>query len=499
MQERENFGSRIGFILVSAGCAVGLGNVWKFPYICGQNGGAAFVLIYLIFLVVLGLPILICEYAVGRGSQYGPAKSFDQLEQPGTKWHGFKWFSILGNYLLMMFYTMVGGWMLYYVYLTATDALNQKDAEGIAQVFDTMLQKPDTMTFWMLIAVFIALGVCAIGLQNGIEKVSKVMMSSLIVLIVVLAVHSVVLPDAVEGVKFYLIPNLDAIEERGLGTVVFDAMTHAFFTLSVGMGSMQIFGSYLKKDNTLVGEAASVVALDTFVAIMAGFIIIPACFAYGVQPDAGPSLLFITLPSVFSHMAAGKIWGICFFVFMSFAALSTIIAVFENIISFYMDQWGWERSRAVWLNVILIPVLSMPAVLGFSSWSQVQPMGVGSTIMDLEDFLVSYNILPLGSLVYVLFCTRKNGWKWDLFVEEVNIGKGKKLSNSLRFYMTYILPAIIVFIYLKGYYEIFAPKGRNVLIGWMIFAAVLLIGIYAVALKPLGKPLGTGKNGSWDT
>lgn len=482
MQERENFGSRIGFILVSAGCAVGLGNVWKFPYICGENGGAAFVLIYLAFLLILGLPILICEYAAGRGSKRGPARAFDKLERPGTIWHSVKWFSILGNYLLMMFYTMVGGWMLYYVYLSFTDKFSSGNNEAIKNAFDSMLKEPDTMTFWMMIAILLSLGVCAIGLQNGIEKVSKVMMSILIVLIIVLAVHSITLSGAVKGVKFYLVPNLQAIHDRGLGTVIFDAMTHAFFTLSVGMGSMHIFGSYLKKDNTLVGEAASVVVLDTFVAIMSGLIIIPACFAYGVEPDAGPSLLFITLPSVFSNMSGGKLWGICFFVFMSFAALSTIIAVFENIISFYMDQWNWSRKKAVLLNVVLIPVLSMPAVLGFSEWSHIQPMGAGTNIMDLEDFLVSYNILPLGSLVYVLFCTRKNGWGWGRFLEEVNTGKGRKLSDALRIYMSYVLPAIIVVVYLKGYYDTFSEKGLMSLIFWMIFALILLAAILVVTL-----------------
>lgn len=485
MQERESFGSRLGFILVSAGCAVGLGNVWKFPYICGQNGGAAFVLIYLMFLVVLGLPILICEFAVGRGSLKGPARAYDVLEKDGSKWHFFKWFSIFGNYLLMMFYTMVGGWMLYYVYLMVTGALTtDKSVEAeslIADTFENMLSQPATMTLWMAIAVLISLGVCALGLQNGIEKISKVMMSLLIVLITVLAFHSLLLPNAMEGVKFYLIPNLSVIKDRGIGPVVFDAMTHAFFTLSIGMGSMEIFGSYLKKENTIVSEARNVVILDTFVALMAGFIIIPACFAYKIQPDAGPSLLFITLPSVFNHMAGGRIWGTCFFVFMSFAALSTIIAVFENIISFYMDQLNWSRTKSVLLNIILIPVLSMPAILGFSVLSEIQPMGAGSTIMDLEDFLVSYNILPLGSMVFVLFCTRKNGWGWNSFLEEVNAGKGSKLSNGLRFYMSYILPAIIVVIYLKGYYDIFSPKGIPTLIFWMVFALLLLAAIFCIA------------------
>lgn len=480
MQERENFGSRLGFILVSAGCAVGLGNVWKFPYICGENGGAAFVIIYLGFLAVLGLPVLICEYAVGRGSQRGPARSYDVLEQSGTKWHGLKWFAIIGNYLLMMFYTMVGGWMLYYVYAIASGRALSQNSDKIEAVFTDMLKQPGLMTGWMLLAILVSLGVCAIGLQKGIEKVSKVIMSLLILLIIVLAVHSLLLPNSMSGVRFYLVPNMNAIHDRGLGAVVFDAMTHAFFTLSVGMGSMQIFGSYLKKENTLVDEAASVVVLDTFVALMAGLIIIPACFAYNVEPDAGPSLLFITLPNVFSHMSGGRIWGVLFFIFMSFAALSTIIAVFENIVSFYMDQWKFSRRRSVLINVILIPVLSMPAVLGFSKWSQLQPMGVGSTIMDLEDFLVSYNILPLGSLVFVLFCTKKNGWGWDGFLKEVNTGKGHKMAEWLRIYMKYILPAIIVIVYLKGYYDTFSGKGRVTLISWMVFAVILLIAIFGV-------------------
>lgn len=483
MQERESFGSRLGFILVSAGCAVGLGNVWKFPYICGENGGAAFVLIYLLFLIILGLPLLICEFAVGRGSNKGPAKSYDVLESKGSKWHVFKWSAIAGNYLLMMFYTMVGGWMLCYVYQTASGALSNLTVDEVGGKFGSMLESPGTMTFWMVVAVLISLGICALGLQNGIEKITKIMMTLLIILIVVLAVHSLTLPNAMEGVKFYLVPNLDAIKERGLGTVVFDAMTHAFFTLSIGIGSMQIFGSYLKKDNTLVGEAKSVVALDTFVALMAGLIIIPACFAHGVQPDAGPSLLFVTLPNVFDSMSGGLIWGTCFFVFMSFAALSTIVAVFENIIAFYMDQLGWSRKKAVALNLILIPVLSLPAVLGFSVWSGIQPMGAGSSIMDLEDFLVSYNLLPLGSMVYVLFCTRKNGWGWRRFVDEVNTGKGSKLSNGLRSYMSYILPAVITVVYLKGYYDTFESKGTGVLIGWMCFAVALLAVIFSIAFR----------------
>lgn len=483
MEQREKFGSRLGFILVSAGCAVGLGNVWKFPYICGINGGATFILIYLAALILLGLPILICEFAVGRGSGRGPARSYDVLEPQGEKWHLFKWPSITGNYLLMMFYTMVGGWMLRYVYMLGSGNLEGRDQGEIAAAFGEMLEKPWTMTFWMILAVTLSLGVCVIGLEKGIEKITKIMMSLLILLILILVIRSMTLPNAMEGVRFYLVPNGNAIRERGLGPVIFDAMTHAFFTLSIGVGSMQIFGSYLEKDNTLLSESTNVVCLDTFVALMAGLIIIPACFAFGIQPDSGPSLLFITLPNVFNHMSAGRIWGTCFFLFMAFAALSTIIAVFENIIAFYMDQFSWSRKKAVLLNLFLIPVLSLPAVLGFSILSGIQPMGAGSTIMDLEDFLVSYNILPIGSMVYVMFCTRKNGWGWDGFTQETNTGKGKPIPNGLRVYMAYVLPMIITVIYLKGYYDIFEPMGRGALTFWMSFAVVLLAAVFFVVRK----------------
>ncbi len=481
MKEREVFGSRLGFILVSAGCAVGLGNVWKFPYICGINGGAAFILVYLFFLIALGYPILTCEFSIGRGSMMGPSKSYDTLEPKGTKWHLFKWFSIIGNYTLMMFYTVVGGWMLYYAYRYATGSIASAQGDEISTAFTDMLASPSTLILWMIIAVLIAFSVCSLGLQNGVERITKIMMSLLIVLIVVLAVHSMVLPNAAKGIKFYLVPNLDSIKSRGLGPFIFDAMTHAFFTLSVGIGAMAIFGSYLKKTHTIGTEARNVVALDTFVALMAGFIIIPACFAYNVEPDAGPSLLFITLPNVFNHMMMGRFWGLCFFIFMSFAALSTIIAVFENIISFYMDMGNWTRRKAVAFNIVFIIILSLPAVLGFNILSNIQPIGPGSSIMDLEDFLVSYNLLPLGSMIAVLFCTRKNGWTYDKFLEECNTGRGIRFPRALKFYMAYILPAIIVVVYLKGYYDTFAKLGRTTLTGWMIFAIVLLAIIFGIA------------------
>lgn len=491
MKERETFGSRLGFILVSAGCAVGLGNVWKFPYICGQYGGAAFIVIYLLFLAILGLPILICEFAVGRGSQRGMGRAFEQIEQKGTSWHRLKWISIFGSYLLMMFYTMVGGWMLFYAYKTISGQMDGLSPEQVQNTFNRMLGSVPAMTGWMVLVVLLAFAICGMGLQKGIEKITKIMMSILIILMVVLAVHSLVLPDAMAGVKFYLVPDFSLVKQYGIGTVVYAAMSHAFFTLSVGIGAMEIFGSYLKRERSLFGESVGILCLDTSVALMAGFIIIPACFAYGIKPDAGPSLLFITLPNVFNHMAGGRIWGVGFFLFMSFAALSTIVAVFENILSFYMDMGGWERKKAVAVNVILIIALSMPAVLGFNLLSGIQLMGPGSTVMDVEDFLVSYNLLPLGSMVFVLFCVKKNGWGWDKFLTEVNTGEGRKLPSSaaLQFYMKYILPLIIIIVYLKGYYDTFKGYGTVTLVAWMVFAVVLLCAIMAVTLKAPAKKM----------
>lgn len=481
MKGREKFGSRLGFILVSAGCAVGLGNVWKFPYICGQYGGAVFILVYLLFLLMLGLPILICEFSVGRGSGKGISNAFDELQPEGQKWQRFKWAGMAGNYLLMMFYSMVGGWMLYYAYKTATGQLTGLNVDQITGVFDMMKESVPTLIFWTVVAVVLAFGICSLGMKNGVEKITKIMMSLLIVLMVVLAGHSLVLKGAGEGLRFYLIPDFSQVQKNGIGNMVFAAMSHAFFTLSVGMGSMEIFGSYLEKKNTIASEAVNVVLVDTFVAITAGFIIIPACFAFGIKPDAGPSLLFLTLPSVFSDMPGGRIWGTCFFVFMSFAALSTIIAVYENILSFYMDGLQWERKKAIKLNIVLIIVLSLPAILGYNVLSHIQPLGAGSNIMDLEDFLVSYNILPLGSMIFVLFCTRKNGWGWDRFLQEANTGKGICVKQVLRFYMSVILSLIIVIVYLKGYYDFFVGQGIVVLTFWMIFAIVLLFLIWTIS------------------
>lgn len=482
MAKRDKFASRLGFILVSAGCAIGIGNVWKFPYICGMYGGAAFIVIYLIFLLILGLPILICEFSVGRGSQLGMGRAFEKLEPAGTKWHRLKWISIFGSFLLMMFYTMVGGWMLYYAYLELTGKMTGLDSAGVANVFSEMLSQPQTMGLWALIAIVVSFGICALGVKNGVEKITKIMMSCLIVLMLVLAVHSVFLPNASEGIKFYLVPDFKSVVSKGIGTSIFAAMSHAFFTLSIGIGAMEIFGSYLDKKKKLTGEAVNIVLLDTFVALMAGFIIIPACFSFGVEPDSGPSLLFITLPNLFNNMAGGRIWGTMFFIFMSFAALSTIVAVFENIIAAFMDMNGWSRKKAVGVNFLLVTVLSVPAIIGFNLLSKFQPLGEGSSIMDLEDFLVSYNLLPLGSLVFVMFCVRKNGWGFDNFIKEANTGSGVSLPKWIRFYMSYILPVIVIVIYLKGYYDTFASQGTGTLIAWMCFAVLLLAIIFGISI-----------------
>lgn len=478
MREREKFGSRLGFILVSAGCAVGLGNVWKFPYMCGKYGGAAFILIYLVFLVLLGFPIMVCEFSVGRGSQKSCATSFKTLEPEGTRWHKYGYLGMAGNYLLMMFYTMVSGWMLYYCYRCVTGEFTSSPLtiEEVSAKFASMTSSAGTLTLWTVIAIVLAFGICAKGLKNGVEKITKVMMLCLLVLIAALAVNSLLLPNAMQGVKFYLVPDFKAVVENGIGNVVFGAMSQAFFTLSIGIGSMAIFGSYLGKERSLTGETLSIGILDTFVALMAGLIIIPACFSFGIEPDAGPSLIFITLPNIFNRMAGGQIWGSLFFLFLSFAALSTVVAVFENIISFAMDLWGWSRKKSVAVNIAAIILLSLPCVLGFNLLSFLKPLGEGSNIMDLEDFLVSNNLLPLGSIVYLAFCTFRNGWGWDNFIEEANSGEGIKFPTKIKWYMTYILPFIVVLIYLKGYYDMFAPKGPVYLISWLA-VAVLFLGV----------------------
>lgn len=447
---RERLGSRLGFILLSAGCAIGIGNVWKFPYMAGQCGGGAFVLIYLFFLAILGIPVMTMEFAMGRASQKSPVRLYQKLEPAGSKWHIHGYVAMIGNYLLMMFYTTVAGWMLQYFVETARGAYVGADTAQVAELFGSMLSNPKAMTVYMAIVVAIGFGVCSFGLKNGLERITKVMMLALLAIMVVLAVNSILMDGGSEGLKFYLLPDFERMREIGIGNVVSGAMNQAFFTLSLGIGAMAIFGSYIGKERALLGEAVNVALLDTFVAIASGLIIFPACFAYGVQPDSGPQLIFITLPNIFNHIPLGRLWGSLFFLFMSFAALSTVLAVFENIISCNIDLFGWSRKKTCLVNAVLMFVLSLPCVLGFNVLSGIQPLGDGSTLMDLEDFLVSNLLLPLGSLLFILFCVTRYGWGWKNFMEEANEGRGLKVANWMRGFMKFVLPIIVLVILIMG-------------------------------------------------
>jgi len=455
MQQRENLASRLGFILISAGCAIGLGNVWRFPYIVGQYGGALFVLIYLFFLVILGIPVMSMEFSVGRASRRSIASSFHVLEPKGSKWHVFGSLGFLGNLMLLMFYTTIAGWMLIYFVKSASGAFAGMDAAAVGGVFEALTLNPALMTVGMVASVAIGMAVCGMGLQNGVERIPKWMMLALLAIMVILAARSVTLPGAAEGLRFYLMPNLSVFERYSVHEVVFAAMGQSFFTLSLGIGSMAIFGSYIGKERSLVGEAVNITLLDTFVAITAGLIIFPACAAYGVAADSGPGLIFVTLPNVFNNMAGGRLWGSLFFVFLSFAALSTVIAVFENIVAGAMEKWNWSRKRAVLVCGVVLMVLSLPCILGFNVLSGFQPLGEGSGVLDLEDFIVSNNLLPLGSLIYVLFCVSPWGWGWKNYLAEANTGKGIVMPRQLRIYLTYILPLIILYIFVSGYIGIF--------------------------------------------
>ncbi len=459
---REKLGSRLGFILLSAGCAIGIGNVWKFPYMAGQYGGGIFVLIYLFFLLVMGVPVLTMEFSLGRAAQKSPVKMYQQLEKPGHKWHIHGWLAVIGNYILMMFYTSVCGWMLYYFVSTALGKMNGLDSIGISQYYDSLMGNAPVMLIFTVIAIIIGFIVCSFSLQKGLERITKFMMTALLVIMVVLAINSIFLKGGSDGLKFYLLPSLDSIREVGDGNLVkgfFDvvvgAMNQAFFTLSLGIGSMAIFGSYLNKDRSLLGEAINVSLLDTFVAITSGLIIFPACFAYGVQPDSGPPLIFKTLPNIFNNLPLGQLWGSLFFVFMSFAALSTVFAVFENIIACTMDMFNISRKKSCLINCGLMLILCLPCVFGFNLLSGITPFGAGSNIMDLEDFIVSNILLPLGSLTFVIFCTLRYGWGWDKFKEEANTGKGAKVKDWMRNYMTFVLPAIIILVFIVGMINFF--------------------------------------------
>ncbi len=454
MKERETFGSRLGFLLISAGCAIGLGNVWRFPYIVGEYGGAAFVLVYLFFLIVMGLPIMVMEFSVGRASRKSVICSFQELEPKGSKWHIYGWFGLAGNYLLMMYYTTIAGWLLVYFIRMAKGDFVGLDAAGVSNAYAGLTADVKTQTIFMAIVVLIGMAICIRGLKDGVEKVNKVMMVCLLVILVVLAVRSIALPGAEAGLEFYLKPDINALMynaegEFRLGEAVYAAMGQAFFTLSLGIGAIAIFGSYIGKERRLMGEALNVTILDTFVAFVAGLIIFPAAFAFNVQPDSGPNLIFITLPNVFNSMPGGRLWGALFFIFMSFAAMSTVTAVFENILSCCMDKWGWSRNKAVAINLVLILILSMPCLLGYNVLSGVKILG--SDIMGFEDFIVSNNLLPIGSIIYLLFCVSKRGWGFKNFLKEADSGEGLKFPAGLEFYFRWILPIIVLIIFIVGY------------------------------------------------
>lgn len=449
--EREKLASRMGFILLSAGCAIGIGNVWRFPYITGLYGGGMFVLLYLFFLIAMGVPVMTMEFAVGRASRKSIVKSFTELEKPGQKWHLNGYLGMAGNYLLMMFYTTVAGWMLYYFYQMLTGKFTGKDMQQVAGMFQEMLDSPLILVVVMVIIVTAGILLCSLGLQQGVERITKIMMAMLLVIIVILAVRGMTLEGGAEGLKFYLLPDAARMKEVGILETVTAAMNQAFFTLSLGIGAMAIFGSYIDKKRTLLGESINIAILDTFVAIVSGLIIFPTCFAFGISPDKGPSLIFITLPNVFNHMAAGRIWGTLFFLFMTFAAFSTILAVFENIICCGMELFHWSRKKSCLINFFLLIVLSLPCVFGFNLWSFVQPMGAESTILDLEDFIVSNVILPIGSLWYLLFCVTRYGWGFDNYMKEANTGNGLKVPKWIRVYVTFILPVLLIFLIVQGW------------------------------------------------
>ena len=452
MKERESFSTRLGFILVSAGCAIGIGNVWKFPYLVGENGGGFFVLLYFIFLLILGVPVMTMEFAIGRKSRKSGAEGFREIEKKGTKWHFIGYIATIGCYLLMMFYTSVSGWMLSYFWKFLCGTFNQTmDKTAVASVFSEMLSSPVDSLVFMSVSVVVGIIVCALGLKNGVEKITKLMMSGLLILIIVLAFHSLTLPGAMEGLKFYLVPSVNAVKDKGILSVIVAAMNQAFFTLSLGIGSMEIFGTYMSKENTLLSESFRISLLDTFVAVVSGLIIFPSCFSFNVSPDSGPSLIFVTLPNIFVNMKGGRVWGTLFFVFMSFASLSTVIAVFENIIASFMDNFGWSRKKSVIINFIGLFVLSIPCALENNLLKGITILG-NKGVLDSWDFLVSNLLLPGGSIAIILFCIWKNGWGWDGYLEETNTGKGimMKRNKVMKIYLGVILPLLVLIVMILG-------------------------------------------------
>ena len=449
------FSSRLGFILVSAGCAIGLGNVWRFPFITGKYGGASFVVLYLIFLALLGLPIMVAEFAVGRASVHSPAKAFNVLEPKGTYWHKYKYIMIAGNVLLMMYYTTISGWMFYYFYKMLTGAFEGRTPTQVEAVLGGLLQDPQTMTALLLFVILLGFFVCYLGVQAGVERITKVIMSLLLLLIFLLAINSLLLPGSEAGLRYYLFPDFTRLSQYSWNEVIFNAMGQAFFTLSLGIGALAIFGSYIGKEKRLTGEAIWIIVLDTFVALMAGLIIFPACFSYGINPGAGPNLLFVTLPNVFNHMFLGRFWGSLFFLFMIFASLSTVIAIFEFITGCFVELTGLDRKTIIRRAIPVLFLLSLPCALGFNVWSGFQPFGPGSGVLDLEDFIVSNNLLPLGSIVYMTFCTSRYGWGWKNFIQETDTGSGLRFPKWLQVYVTYILPLIVLYILVNGYMATF--------------------------------------------
>ena len=454
-RSRESFGSRLGFIFLSAGCAIGLGNVWRFPFITGQYGGAAFVLIYILFLLLLAMPIMVMEFAVGRASQRSMSRSFTVLRPENRVWGLWGYIGWFGNYMLMMFYTVVTGWMLAYAWYSAAGRLDGITAEQVGATFGALLADPGELVLWMTMAIAIGFMVCWAGLQKGVERITKAMMCGLLAIMMALAIRSLTLPGAEKGLEFYLKPDFDKLVSSGLWTTIYAALGQAFFTLSLGIGAMAIFGSYIGRDHSLMGESLIITGLDTFVALMAGLIIFPACFAYGIDPGAGPGLIFVTLPNMFNFMPSGRLWSTLFFLFMSFAALSTVIAVFENIIACFMDRFGWSRHSSALFMAVSIFVLSLPCALGFNIWSGFQPLGPGSGVLDLEDFILSNNMLPIGSIIYLLFCVTRYGWGWDNFIREADMGRGVKFPGTLRDYFTYVVPAVMLVILAVGYWQTF--------------------------------------------
>ncbi len=452
--QREQLASRIGFLLVSAGCAIGLGNVWRFPFIAGKYGGLYFLAAYFFFLLAMGLPILIMEFSIGRASQQSFGKAFHTLQPKGSHWSKISFMGVLGCFVLMMFYIPVASWLFAYCAHMGSGTLTALDPAGVGNFFGSMLADPKTMYGWSVLVIVLGMGACVLGVQNGVERIVKFLMLGLFALLIVLAINSLTLPGAGAGVSFYLAPNWAKVQEAGIFNMLNDAMNQAFFTISVGIGSMMIFGSYLSKKRTLTGEAAYIIGLDSFVAIMAGFIIFPACFTYGVHPDAGPSLIFITLPNIFNEMTGGHIWGLLFFIFMACAALTTVIAVFEGIIAYFMDVHKFSRVKSTLVTFVAIMIGVLPCILGFNEWKHIEPLGKGTAILDFEDFIVSNNLLPLGSLFMLIFCTSRYGWGYDKFLEEANTGEGRTFPRGLRFYLTYILPFIIIFVFIQGYIPI---------------------------------------------